>query len=157
MNKTILLGNLTRDPELRFLPSSVAVVNFGMAMNERWTDQQTGEQRENVCFVECEAWNRQAEVINEHLKKGSQILVEGSLKFEQWQGDDGTNRNRLKVRVQRFEFVGPRLDENGNRVASEYDGGNGNGRQQPANNQRQTPQNAPPAPTQGTPGDDVPF
>ena len=82
-------------------------------MNERWNDAQSGEQKETVCFVEVEAWNRQAEVIDQYFKKGSQILVEGSLKFEQWQADDGTNRNRLKVRLQRFEFVGPNPNGNG--------------------------------------------
>ena len=78
-----------------------------MAINERWNDARTGEQRESVCFVEVEAWSRQAEVVGEYLKKGSPILVEGSLKFENWVAEDGTNRNRLKVRLQRFEFTGP--------------------------------------------------
>ena len=115
MNKVILMGNLTRDPELKHLPNgNSSVVNFGLAMNERWNDSQSGEQKETVCFVEVEAWNRQAEVINEYFKKGSQILVEGSLKFDQWQAEDGSNRNRLKVRLQRFEFVGPNPNGNGN-------------------------------------------
>ena len=115
MNKVILNGQLTRDPEMRQLPNgNSSVVNFGLAMNERWNDSQSGEQKETVCFVEVEAWNRQAEVIDQYFKKGSQILVEGSLKFEQWQADDGTNRNRLKVRLQRFEFVGPNPNGNGN-------------------------------------------
>ena len=115
MNKVVLMGNLTRDPELRVLPNgNTSVTNFGMAMNERYTDSQTGEQRENVHFVEVEAWNRQAEVINEYFIKGSQILIEGALKFEQWEGDDGVKRNRLKVRLQRFEFVGPNPNGNGN-------------------------------------------
>ena len=126
MNKVILMGNLTRDPEVKFLQSGTAVANFGIAMNERWTDQNTNEQRESVTFVEIEAWNRQAEVIGEYLTKGSPILIEGSLKFEQWQdATDGTNRNRLKVRLNRFEFVGGNTDGNGN--------GNGQSRQAPAN------------------------
>ena len=108
MNRVFLSGNLTRDPELRHIPASGNVVaNFGMAINERWNDARTGEQRESVCFVEVEAWSRQAEVVGEYLKKGSPILVEGSLKFENWVAEDGTNRNRLKVRLQRFEFTGP--------------------------------------------------
>ena len=139
MNKVILMGNLTRDPEMRQLPNgNSSVVNFGLAMNERWNDSQSGEQKETVCFVEVEAWNRQAEVIDEYFKKGSQILVEGSLKFEQWQADDGSNRNRLKVRLQRFEFVGPNPNGNGNT-------------QQAANNE-------PPArTTDDVSDDDVPF
>ena len=115
MNKVVLMGNLTRDPEMRNIPNGNSkVTNFGMAMNERWNDAQSGEQRESVCFVEVEAWNRQAEIIDEYFKKGSQILVEGNLKFEQWQADDGTNRNRLKVRLQRFEFVGVNPNGDGN-------------------------------------------
>ena len=108
MNRVFLSGNLTREPETRHIPASGSVVcNFGLAVNERWNDARTGEQRESVCFVEIEAWNRQAEVVAEYLKKGSPILVEGSLKFESWVSEDGTNRNRLKVRLQRFEFTGP--------------------------------------------------
>ena len=115
MNKCFLTGNLTRDPELRHIPASGNVVaNFGMAINERWNDARTGEQRESVCFVEIEAWSRQAEIVGEYLKKGSPILVEGSLKFENWVAEDGTNRNRLKVRLQRFEFVGANPNGNGN-------------------------------------------
>lgn len=158
MNKVILMGNLTRDPEMRFLQSGIAVTNFGLAMNERWNDSQTGEQRESVTFVEIEAWNRQAEIINEYFAKGSQILLEGSLKFESWVGDDGQNRNRLKVRLQRFEFVGSR-DGNGNgNSGNGGNGGNGNG----GNRETQPhgdPQTAPPAPTTSDAGkdDDVPF
>lgn len=142
MNKVILMGNLTRDPELRVIPNSQhSVCNFGVAMNERWTDAATGEQKENVTFVDVEAWNRQGEIIAEHFTKGKAILVEGSLKFEQWKADDGTNRNRLKVRLQRFEFVGPNPN------------GNGNGAQAAA------PTTGTPSPTTetGEAGDDVPF
>ena len=107
MNKVLLTGNLTRDPEMRHIPSSGSMVaNFGMAMNERWNDARTGEQRESVCFVEIEAWNRQAELIGKYLRKGSPILVEGNLKFEQWEDDQGMTQNRLRVRLQRFEFLG---------------------------------------------------
>ena len=145
MNKVILMGNLTRDPEMRNIPNGNSkVTNFGLAMNERWNDAQSGEQKETVCFVEVEAWNRQAEVIDQYFKKGSQILVEGSLKFEQWQADDGSNRNRLKVRLQRFEFVGPNP--------------NGNGNTQQAANSEQMANNEPPArTTDDVSDDDVPF
>ena len=76
-NKVILMGNLTRDPEVKFLPSGTAIANFGLAMSERYTDRQTGEQRENVCFVDIEAWDKQAELVGEYFSKGSPILVEG--------------------------------------------------------------------------------
>ena len=108
MNRVHITGNLTRDPELKIIPATGnRVCNFGMAINERFRDARTGEQRETVCFVEIECWNRQAEIAGEFLKKGSPVLVEGSLKFESWVAEDGTNRNRLKVRLQRFEFTGP--------------------------------------------------
>ena len=107
-NRVILMGNLTRDPEVKFLPSGTAVANFGLAMSERYTDRQSGEQRENVCFVDVEAWDRQAEIVGEYFKKGSPIFIEGSLKFDSWETEDGTKRNRLKVRLQRFQFVGRR-------------------------------------------------
>ena len=110
-NKVILMGNLTRDPEVKFLPNGTAVANFGLAVNESYTDRQTGEQRESVCFVDVEAWGRQAEVVGEYFTKGRPILVDGSLKYDSWEADDGTKRNRLRVRLQRFQFVGGRRDE----------------------------------------------
>ncbi len=110
-NKVILMGNLTRDPEMKYLPSGTAVANFGIAVSERYTDRQTGEQKENVCFVDVEAWDRQAEIVNEYLSKGSPVFIDGALKFESWETEDGTKRNKLKVRLLRFQFVGGRRDE----------------------------------------------
>ena len=112
-NKVILMGNLTRDPEMKYLPSGTAVANFGIAVSERYTDRQTGEQKENVCFVDIEAWDRQAELVNEYLSKGSPIFIEGALKFESWETEDGTKRNKLKVRLFRLQFIGGRRDEDG--------------------------------------------
>ncbi len=112
-NKVILMGNLTRDPEMKYLPSGTAVANFGIAMNERYTDRQTGEQKESACFVDVEAWDRQAEIVNEYLSKGSPVFIEGALKFESWETEDGTKRSKLKVRLLRFQFIGGRQDEDG--------------------------------------------
>lgn len=109
-NRVILMGNLTRDPEMRYVPSGTAVTNFGLAMNERYTDRQTGEQRENVCFVDIEAWGRQAEIANEYLSKGRPVFIEGALKFDSWEAEDGTKRNRLSVRAFRIQFIGGRPD-----------------------------------------------
>ena len=153
-NKVILMGNLTRDPEVKFLPNGTAVANFGLAVNESYTDRQTGEQRESVCFVDVEAWGRQAEVVGEYFTKGRPILVEGSLKYDSWEADDGTKRNRLRVRLQRFQFVGGRRDED--------EMGGGYAGAQPAAPSGQ------PAPYQGAPApeassapssteDDIPF
>jgi single-strand DNA-binding protein len=109
-NKVILMGNLTRDPEMRYVPSGTAVTNFGLAMNERYTDRQTGEQKENTCFVDVEAWGRQAEVANEYLSKGRPVFIEGSLKFDSWEADDGSKRNKLSVRAFRIQLIGGRRD-----------------------------------------------
>ena len=109
-NRVILLGNLTRDPEMKYIPSGTAVTNFGLAMNERYTDRQTGEQKENTCFVDVEAWGRQAEVANEYLSKGRPVFIEGSLKFDSWEADDGSKRNKLSVRAFRIQLIGGRRD-----------------------------------------------
>ena len=109
-NKVILMGNLTRDPELKFLPSGTSVANFGLAMNERYTDRQSGEQKESVCFVDVEAWGRQAEIANEYLTKGRPVFVEGSLKFDSWEAEDGSKRSRLSVRAFRIQFIDGRRD-----------------------------------------------
>ena len=107
LNKVMLMGNLTRDPELRYTPSNTAVVNLGLAINRRWRNQQ-GEQQEETSFIDCEAWGRTAEVINQYLKKGRPIFIEGRLKLDQWQDKDGGNRSKLKVVVENFQFVDSR-------------------------------------------------
>ncbi len=109
-NKVILMGNLTRDPEMRYIPSGTAVTNFGLAMNERYTDRQTGEQKESPCFVEITAWGRQAEIVNEYLTKGSPVFLEGALKFDSWEAEDGSKRNRLSVTAFRIQLIGGRRD-----------------------------------------------
>lgn len=109
-NKVILMGNLTRDPEMRYVPSGTAVTNFGLAMNERYTDRQTGEQKESPCFVDITAWGRQAEIANEYLTKGSPVFLEGSLKFDSWEAEDGSKRNKLSVTAFRIQLIGGRRD-----------------------------------------------
>ena len=102
-NKVILMGNLTRDPEIKFLTSGTPVTNFGIAVSEKYTKD--GEQKESVCFVEVEAWDKQAETIDEYFEKGDPIFIEGALKFEQWEDEDLKKRSKLKVRLQRFQFL----------------------------------------------------
>ena len=124
-NRVLLMGNITREPELKYLQSGIPVCNFGLAMNEKWTSD--GEEKESVCFVEVEAWNKQAEAISEYLDKGSPIFIEGALKYESWEDNDGNNRNRLKVRLSRFQFVGGRREEEdppigGNKIERDGDG-----------------------------------
>lgn len=106
-NKVILMGNLTRDPQLKYLPSNMAVCEFGLAVNHRWRDRD-GNQREEVCFVDLSAFGRQAEVINQYMSKGKPILIEGRLKHDTWTGQDGQKRSKHSVVVDNFQFVGSR-------------------------------------------------
>ena len=108
LNRVMLMGNMTRDPELRYLPSNTAVVNFGIAVNRQWRSQE-GEQREETTFVECTAFGRTGEVINQYLKKGRPIYVEGRLRLEQWQDKQtGGNRSKLSVVADNFQFLDTR-------------------------------------------------
>jgi single-strand DNA-binding protein len=112
-NKVILMGNLTRDPELRYLPSGAAVANFGIAVNRVYNDRQSGERKEDVCFVDITAWSRQAEVCNEYLRKGNPVFLEGRLNFNSWETDDGQRRSKLDVVAERVQLVGGRQDGDG--------------------------------------------
>ena len=105
-NRVILAGNLTRDPELSYTPSNTPVCKFGMAINSRWTDLQTNEKREETCFVDCTAFGRQGETINQYMSKGRPLLIEGHLHFSQWTGQDGQKRSKLEVVVDRSQFLG---------------------------------------------------
>lgn len=151
-NKVILMGNLTRDPEMKYLPSGTAVTNFGIAMNERFTDRQTGEQRESACFVDIEAWDRQAEIVNEYLSKGSPVLIEGALKFDSWEADDGTKRSRLRVRALRVNLIGGRRD--GDEGGSYSDNASSGAPMEPSGGQTPSPsENGNDSSTE----DDIPF
>jgi single-strand DNA-binding protein len=105
LNKVLLIGNLTRDPQLSYLPSQTAVVDFGLAVNRKWTSKE-GEKKEDTCFVDCTAFGRQAENISKYLTKGRPLFVEGRLTFNSWTAQDGTKRNKLKVTVENFQFLG---------------------------------------------------
>lgn len=104
-NKVILMGNLTRDPQLSYLPSQTPVCEIGLAVNRRWRSQD-GQQREDVCFIDCRSYGRQAEVLNQYMSKGRPILIEGRLQFDQWETQDGQKRSKHRVFIERFSFVG---------------------------------------------------
>jgi single-strand DNA-binding protein len=107
-NKVILLGNLTRDPELRYLPSQMAVVDFGIAVNHKFRTA-AGEDREEVMFIDCSAFGKQAEVIKQYCQKGKQLMVEGRLKLDSWDDKQtGQKRSKHKVTIENFQFVGSR-------------------------------------------------
>lgn len=103
VNKVILLGNVTRDPELTYLPSQTAVVSFGLAMNRKWKTQ-TGEAKEEVCFVDCQAFSKGAENLNKYVHKGDPLFIEGRLKLEQWE-NEGIKHSRLRVIIENFQFL----------------------------------------------------
>ncbi len=103
-NKILLMGNLTRDPQLTYLPSQTAVVEFGLAVNRKWTGKD-GEGREETCFVDCRAFGRLAENINKYLTKGRPLFVEGRLTFDSWTAQDGTKRSKHRVTVENFQFL----------------------------------------------------
>jgi single-strand DNA-binding protein len=105
-NKVILLGNLTRDPQLRYTPSQTAVVDFGIACNRKFRTQ-NGEDREEVVFVDCTAWGRQAEVINQYCTKGRPLFVEGRLKLDTWEDKQGGGkRSKMTVVIENFQLLG---------------------------------------------------
>jgi single-strand DNA-binding protein len=105
LNKVFLMGNLTRDPELRYTPQGTAVVSFGMAINRNWTTP-TGEAKEEVCFVDVSMFGRRAEVISEYLSKGNPIFIEGRLQFQRWESKEGQKRSALRVVAEDFQFIG---------------------------------------------------
>lgn len=107
-NKVYLMGNLTRDPELRYTPKGAATAKLSMAVNRKWRTE-AGEDREEVTFVDIDAWGKQAETLSQYCKKGRPLFVEGRLKLDQW--DDkttGQKRSALKVVLEGFQFIGGR-------------------------------------------------
>lgn len=113
LNRVFIAGNLTRDPELKYIPNNTAVVQIGLAVNHRYKDGQ-GKPQEEVTFIDCEAWGQTAENIAKHFCKGKPIFIEGRLKLDQW--DDkatGQKRTKLKVSVTYFQFVGGKNDQGG--------------------------------------------
>lgn len=106
LNKVFLMGNLTRDPEVRYTPKGTAIANIGMAINRQWTAE-NGEQKEEVTYVDVEVWGRQAETANQYLRKGSPLFVEGRLRLDSWEDkESGQKRSRMKVVCERFQFIG---------------------------------------------------
>jgi single-strand DNA-binding protein len=106
-NRAILMGHLTRDPELKSVGGDTQVCTFGIAINRRYTDT-AGNPQEEVTFVDCEAWNRIAKTITDRFAKGRPIHLEGRLRYDQWQDDEGNNRSKLKFVVESFQFVDER-------------------------------------------------
>ncbi len=137
-NKVMLMGNLTRDPELRYTPSGTPVCEFGLATNRTYTTRD-GEQREEPCFVDITMWGRRGVVISEYFTKGDPIFVEGRLQYDSWETPDGSRRSKLRVVAENFEFLGStsggggasrgRSAERRDRASERGRGGSGDGSQ----------------------------
>ena len=111
-NKIILAGYLTREPQLSYTPNQTAVVDFGIAVNRKWTSK-GGEKKEETCFIDCRAFAKTAENINKYLAKGKPVFIEGKLTFDSWTAQDGSKRSKHRVTVDNFQFLGKKEpDEN---------------------------------------------
>jgi len=118
-NKVILMGNLTRDPEVRYTSGGTAIAKLGMAINRTWNNKE-GQKQEETTFVDVDAFGRQAEVIGQYLKKGRPVMIEGRLKLDQWDDKQtGAKRSKLGVVLEGFQF----LDSRGEGGGGEYSGG----------------------------------
>lgn len=104
-NRVIMMGNLTRDPQLSYLPNQTPVVEFGLASNRKWKGSD-GQQKEDTCFVDCRAFGRMAETISKYCQKGRPLLIEGRLTYDQWESQDGQKRSKHRITVENFTFVG---------------------------------------------------
>lgn len=144
LNRVLLMGNMTRDPQLSFLPSQTPVVEFGMAMSRKFK-KQDGTMAEDTCFVDCQLFGKRAEVVNKYFKKGDPIFVEGRLKYDHWE-KDGKKQSKIRVFVENFEFIGKGGGKSGGDAAASGGGdfaGAGDGGAMDA--------------SYGSGGDDIPF
>ncbi|MEQ9411924.1 MAG: single-stranded DNA-binding protein [Fuerstiella sp.] len=129
-NKVILVGNLTRDPEVRYTTGGTAVTEVGMAVSRNWTDRSTNERKEETTFVDVTLWGRTAEIAGEYLSKGRPCLIEGRLQLDQWEDrETGQKRSKLKVVGETLQLLGSRGDGDGG-------GGGGGGGGQTAGSSR---------------------
>lgn len=148
-NKVIMIGNLTRDIELKYLPSGAAIAKSAIATSYKYKGQ-NGEQKEEVCFLDFNVFGKAAEILNQYVRKGSKVMLEGRLVLEQWTAQDGQNRNKHSLRVDEFKFLDSKNDapaQGGYNNAPQQQGGyqqQGGGYQQQSyqgmNNQSQAQQ-----------------
>jgi single-strand DNA-binding protein len=106
VNKVLLIGNLGRDPEVRYTTGGAAVANFTLATTERWNDAASGERKEKTEWHRIVVWGKQAEIAGEYLRKGRQVYIEGSLQTRDWTDRDGNKRYTTEIRAQRFQMLG---------------------------------------------------
>jgi single-strand DNA-binding protein len=116
VNKAILIGNLGRDPEVRYTTSGTPVANFTMATTERWNDPSSGEKKERTEWHRIVVWGKQAEIVGEYLRKGRQVYVEGGLQTREWTDREGNKRYTTEIRAQRVQMLGRPPDREAARV-----------------------------------------
>ncbi len=121
-NRIILVGNLTRDPQLTYTPNNTAVCKFGLATTHTWKGQD-GQKREDTCFVDCTVFGRAADTFNQYMSKGRQVLVEGRLQYQQWTTPEGQKRSKHEVVVDTFTFLGSRPQGEGAAAPAAAPGG----------------------------------
>ena len=149
VNVVILVGNITRDPELKYLPSGSPVCELGLAVNRKWTSSD-GQAKEEVTFVDCTAFAKTGEVLAKYVKKGDPLYVQGRLKLDQWEAQDGSKRSKLRVVIDNFQFL--KAGNGGQRD----DGEQQQPRQQYSRPQQRQPQPAASDYDQGENADDAP-
>jgi len=162
LNKVMLMGNVTRDPEVRYTPKGSAVTDIGLAVNRSYTTNE-GERREDTTFVDITFWGRQAEVLGEYIRKGRPLYVEGRLNLDSWEDkQSGQQRSRLKVIGENFQFLGGRDEAGGGQHSSSYETSGPPSGQAPSAAPRED--SSPTAPQYGGGGnpideeeDDIPF
>ncbi|MEX0717113.1 MAG: single-stranded DNA-binding protein [Planctomycetaceae bacterium] len=162
-NRVILMGNLTRDPQVRYIPSGTAVAEIGLAVSRQWFDKQSNTRKEETTFVDVTLWGRTAEVAGEYLSKGRPVLVEGRLHLDQWDDKEtGQKRSKLKVVGEYMQMLGSKGDGGGGGGGGGAAGANRGGgapREQQPDDQGAGPADDyySDAPSGGIPDDDVPF
>ena len=161
VNKVILIGNLGRDPEVRYMQDGDKIVNFSMATSENWKDRQSGERRERTEWHRVVIFNQHiAGVAEQYLKKGAKVYIEGALQTRKWTGQDGQERYTTEVVLQRFRGELTMLDRRGERPGDYADGDPGPGAQEPSWNGADGgagPTDAAGGPPGGNLDDEIPF
>lgn len=162
-NRVILMGNLTRDPQVRYIPSGTAVADLGLAVSRQWFDKQSNTRKEETTFVDVVLWARTAEVAGEYLSKGSPVLIEGRLQLDQWDDKEtGQKRSKLRVVGEYMQMLGSKGGGGGGGGGGAAGGGGANrGAPRPQQADEQGPGSADDyysdAPSGGIPDDEVPF
>ncbi|ETX06994.1 MAG: hypothetical protein ETSY2_13815 [Candidatus Entotheonella gemina] len=155
LNKVMLLGNLTRDPELRYAPNGTPIANFGMAINRRY--RQGEEWREEVCYIDIVTFGRQAETVGEYLSKGNLAMIEGRLQWRSWETEDGQKRSKHEVVANNVQFM-PRMQGDGGGMGAPGGGRADSASAPPSRNTYAPPRDTMPPPEMPMPeDDDIPF